>query len=112
MRSRRGRSQVSSSLPLLVTFLCPLLATFVCAQQPAIPLSSDAPYTINVSVDEVLLHATVRNSAGTPVSGLGEGTFKVFEDGVPQVIRHFSHNDIPVTVGLVIDNSGSMNPKR
>ena len=70
------------------------------------------PYTIRVSVDMVVLHATVRNHKGTPVSGLAEGDFQVYEDGVLQEIKYFSHEDIPVTVGLVVDNSGSMRPKR
>jgi Ca-activated chloride channel homolog len=70
------------------------------------------PYTINVSVDMVVLHATVRNRRGNLVSGLGQDDFQVYEDGVLQQIQSFSHEDIPVTVGLVVDNSGSMRPKR
>jgi VWFA-related protein len=46
------------------------------------------------------------------VSGLHKEDFQVYEDGVLQQTEHFSHEDIPVTVGLVIDNSGSMQPKR
>jgi VWFA-related protein len=61
-----------------------------------------------VNVDEVVLRATVQNSKGTRVSGLGRENFQVYEDGVLQQIRYFSHDDIPVTVGLVVDNSGSM----
>ena len=60
----------------------------------------------------VVLHATVQNSKGGFVSGLREQSFHVFEDGVPQVIRVFEHEDVPVAVGLVIDNSGSMGRKR
>jgi len=89
-----------------------VLPTAAHAQQAPLALPPDAHYTINVSVDEVVLHATVRNHRGTPVAGLGKDNFQVFEDRVPQPIRHFSHQDIPVTVGLVIDNSGSMRPKR
>jgi VWFA-related protein len=74
--------------------------------------SSEVGYTLHVNVGEVVLHATVRNRKGTPVAGLSANDFQVFEDRVPQPIRHFSHEDIPVTVGLVIDNSGSMRPKR
>jgi Ca-activated chloride channel family protein len=70
------------------------------------------PYTIDVSVDMVVLHATVQNSRGVLVSGLGKEDFQVYEDGVLQQINHFSHEDIPVTVGLVVDNSGSMRTKR
>jgi Ca-activated chloride channel homolog len=60
----------------------------------------------------VVLHATVQNRKGILVSGLGKDDFQVSEDGVLQKIDYFSHEDIPVTVGLVIDNSGSMRPKR
>ena len=70
------------------------------------------PYTIDVSVDMVVLHATVQNSRGVLVSGIGQDDFEVYEDGVLQQIKYFSQEDIPVTVGLVVDNSGSMRPKR
>jgi VWFA-related protein len=60
----------------------------------------------------VVLHATVLDHKNVLVSGLDKQNFQISEDGVPQQIKHFSHEDIPVTVGLVIDNSGSMGPKR
>ena len=69
------------------------------------------PYKISVSVDLVVLHATVRDPKGGFVSGLREQDFAVYEDGVRQSIKLFRHEDIPVTVGLVIDHSGSMGPK-
>ena len=69
-------------------------------------------YTIRVNADMVVLHATVQNRKGTPFSRLGKDDFQVYEDGVLQQITYFSHKDIPVTVGLVVDNSGSMGPKR
>jgi VWFA-related protein len=64
-----------------------------------------------VDVDLVVLHATVLDRQGRFVSGLGERDFEVYEDGVRQSIRLFRHEDIPVTVGLVVDHSGSMLPK-
>ena len=69
-------------------------------------------YTIRVNADSVVLRASVRNHKGTPVSGLGKDDFQVYEDGALQQIEYYSHEDIPVTVGLVVDNSGSMRPKR
>jgi VWFA-related protein len=69
-------------------------------------------YKISVSVSSVVLPATVENHRGAPVSGLGKDDFQVYEDGALQQIEFFSHEDIPVTVGLVVDNSGSMGPKR
>jgi VWFA-related protein len=63
-------------------------------------------------VDLVVLRATVRDSKGAPVAGLDKDDFQVLEDKVPQQIESFSHEDVPVTVGLVVDNSGSMKAKR
>lgn len=80
--------------------------------QPRPINQNDNQETIKINVDLVVLHATVQNSNFTPVSGLGKENFQVYEDGVLQEIESFSHEDIPVTVGLVIDNSGSMRLKR
>ena len=68
-------------------------------------------YKISVSVDLVVLPATVRDREGRFVSDLREQDFEVYEDGVRQSIRLFRHEDIPVTVGLVIDHSGSTGSK-
>jgi VWFA-related protein len=64
-----------------------------------------------MNLDLVLLHATVRDRQGLFVSDLREKDFEVYEDGVRQRIRLFKREDTPVTVGLVIDHSGSMRPK-
>jgi Ca-activated chloride channel family protein len=69
------------------------------------------PYVIQRNVDLVVLRATVRDHKGASVSGLAKESFAVYEDKVLQQIESFSHDDIPVTVGLVIDSSGSMRPK-
>jgi VWFA-related protein len=70
------------------------------------------PYVLRTNVDLVVLRATVRDRKGAPVSGLTKENFQVYEDKALQRIESFSHDDIPVTVGLVIDSSGSMRPKR
>ena len=77
------------------------------------PAAAQAPeqFRISVSVDLVLLNATVHDHKGRPVMDLAEKDFEVFEDGVRQPLRVFSHEDTPVTVGLVVDHSGSMRPK-
>jgi VWFA-related protein len=69
-------------------------------------------YRIRVNTNLVVLHATAQDHKGALVSGLDKDSFQVYEDGVLQQIKHFSHDDVPVTVGLVIDNSGSMGRKR
>jgi VWFA-related protein len=55
-----------------------------------------------------VVHATVRNSHGELVTNLDRPAFTVFENGTPQPITVFRRDDIPVSLGLLIDNSGSM----
>ena len=69
-------------------------------------------YVIRKDVDEVLLHATVVDDKQHIVTNLDRNDFTVFEDGKPQTIISFHHEDIPVAMGIVIDNSGSMREKR
>jgi Ca-activated chloride channel family protein len=66
---------------------------------------------IRVDVDLVVLPATVQDRHGQRVSDLQQANFAVYEDRVAQRIRLFQHEDIPVTVGLVVDHSGSMRAK-
>jgi Ca-activated chloride channel family protein len=79
---------------------------------PASSILQQNPPVIKMTVGLVVLHATTENRKGVSVSGLEKDDFQVFEDGVAQRIESFSHEDIPVTVGLVVDDSGSMRPKR
>jgi Ca-activated chloride channel family protein len=69
-------------------------------------------FVIRRDVDEVLLHATVIDDRQRLVTTLDRNSFTVFEDGQPQAILSFRHEDIPVAMGIVIDNSGSMREKR
>ncbi|HXN46019.1 MAG TPA: VWA domain-containing protein [Bryobacteraceae bacterium] len=68
-------------------------------------------FRISVDVDLVVLHATVTDRQGGFVSDLNEQAFEVYENGVPQPIRLFESEDVPVTVGLVVDHSSTMGPK-
>ena len=68
--------------------------------------------TISVNVNLVVLHATVLDRKGGFVSDLQKDDFRVYENGAPQAIRVFDHEDVPVAVGLAVDNSGSMSRKR
>lgn len=97
----------------LLALVTLLILTSVAQPQesPSQRQKSDS-YTIRVNVGEVVLHATAHDHKGALVSGLGKEQFQIYEDGVLQQIKYFSHEDIPVTVGLVIDNSGSMGKKR
>jgi Ca-activated chloride channel homolog len=69
-------------------------------------------YTIAAHVEMVGLDINVVDRHGVPVSGLTADNFRIIEDGTPQEIKYFSSEDVPVTIGLVIDNSGSMRAKR
>ena len=69
-------------------------------------------YTLSVDVDLVLFNATVLDRDGRTVSGLSADDFHVYEDGREQTIKIFQPEDTPGTVGLVIDNSGSMMNRR
>ncbi len=66
---------------------------------------------ISMNVHLVVLQATVRDSAGRFVLGLRGEDFTIFEDGVRQALRLCRNEDVPVTVGLVVDHSGSMRHK-
>lgn len=69
-------------------------------------------YIFRKQVEEVILHATVYDDHDHMVTNLDKTAFQVFEDGVAQTITSFRREDIPVAVGIVIDNSGSMRDKR
>ena len=70
------------------------------------------PYTISLNVDLVLLDVSVVDHDGKFVSDLEAKNFKIYEDGRPEAVAYFLKKDVPVTVGLAIDNSGSMHGKR
>ncbi len=68
-------------------------------------------YVLRTNVDEVVLNASVLEGSRL-VQDLKKENFQVLEDGVKQTILSFQHTDLPVSIGLVIDNSGSMSRKR
>ncbi len=68
--------------------------------------------TFRAHSDLVVLQVSVHDRHAEPVPNLTQDAFQVFEDGVPQHIDFFVSEDQPVAIGLVVDNSGSMEPKR
>jgi len=60
----------------------------------------------------VVLHASVTDHKGKLVTNLAEKSFRVFENGAPQQVKIFRREDVPVSLGIVIDDSGSMSTKR
>ena len=83
--------------------------------QPAPPgqtTSSGQGQSIKVDVNLVVLHTTVVDDRGRFAEGLKQDNFRVLEDKVEQKLAVFKREDVPVSMGLVIDNSGSMRDKR
>lgn len=76
------------------------------------PINKQGPgYVLHTDVEEVVLNATVLNGSQI-VQNLTKDDFQVYEDGVKQTLLSFQHTDLPVSIGVVIDNSGSMYRKR
>jgi len=79
-----------------------LWVAVICAQEP----------TYRAGTWLVVLRATVSNDRGELVTNLDQPAFSVFENGKKQRIALFRHDDVPVSLGLLIDNSGSMRSLR
>ena len=82
------------------------------AEQPGQITKGKSGYTLTRDVDEVILSATVVDDHGRLVTDLKPDDFHVFEDGKPQTVTSIQEQDIPVSIGLLVDNSGSMRTKR
>jgi Ca-activated chloride channel family protein len=120
-----------SKIRLFLIAVLLLLGTLTAGQDSTAPAQSKAPastpsadqgqvpveksgdvFVIRKEVDEVTLHATVVDDKNRLVTNLDRGDFTVFEDGQLQKLISFRREDIPVAMGIVIDNSGSMRDKR
>jgi len=84
------------------------------AAPPSAPTTSDdsGTFVFKTDVEEVVVHATVVDDKNRLVTKLDESAFTVLENNHEQTIISFHHEDIPVAIGIVIDNSGSMREKR
>jgi Ca-activated chloride channel family protein len=69
------------------------------------------PKPIQVDVEMVLVNVTVTDLDGRPMTGLQKDNFQLFENNVEQEILDFSHEDSPISIGLIFDTSGSMADK-
>ncbi len=83
------------------------------AQQSTTPEDppADTGFKLHAETSLVLIPVTVTDSVNRFVLGLEKGDFHVLEDGVEQTVAHFSGEDAPLSVGLVFDESGSMDYK-
>ena len=78
----------------------------------AVTRGAGGKYTLRQDAYEVRLNATVLDGSGRSVLDLTKDAFHVYEDGVPQTVASFRHEDLPVSLGILIDSSGSMYDKR
>jgi Ca-activated chloride channel homolog len=77
------------------------------------PQNDDTPgFVFKKEVEEVVLHATVVNDENHLITDLARDNFKVYEDHKLQEVTSFRKESVPVALGILIDNSGSMLPKR
>lgn len=90
--------------------LCTALAQSATGQKAPDPGASD--FKLSVNVDLVIFNVTVTDAKGRPVKGLSKDDFRIIEGGQEQTIQFVRPENTPATVGLVIDNSGSMRRKR
>jgi VWFA-related protein len=97
-----------------------LSASYLWAQQPAPappPTAAangdqDEAPTFRADTRLVLVHASVLDKSGKLITDIPESGFKVYENNVEQPIKIFRREDVPVSMGIIIDNSGSMSQKR
>ena len=79
---------------------------------PPILSAQEPVFKFAVDVDLVELHVTVLDGMDRPVGGLKQENFKIFENRIEQKISVFKHEDIPLSLGLVVDNSRSIEPRK
>ena len=79
---------------------------------PAQGTEDQGRFVFRKQVQEVVLHATVVDDTGRLVMGLDRNAFSIYQNGQAEAITSFRREDVPVAIGIVIDNSGSMRDKR
>ena len=94
---------------LLLSIICLMLTAPLAAQEPVPPAPTAA---LRVNVDLVELHVSVMDGLGRPIGGLRQENFRITENNIDQRITVFKHEDMPVSLGLVLDNSRSIEPRK
>jgi Ca-activated chloride channel family protein len=99
-------------LVLLAAATSPLLTARAQVNGPVTPHKvQTAAGSIQIDVDMVLVNASVTDTYGHLVPNLEKNNFRLFEDNIEQEILTFSHEDVPASIGLLFDTSGSMADK-
>ncbi|MCI0420781.1 MAG: VWA domain-containing protein [Acidobacteria bacterium] len=72
------------------------------------PEGEEPAFTLSIAVEEVLLNISVEDASGRRITDLAKEDFQIYQDGVAQEIKYFGHENVPISVVLLIDTSGSM----
>jgi VWFA-related protein len=88
------------------------LATIAALAAGAVTVSAQDGFRFRSGVELINVTATVTDDDGRFVSTLTKGDFTLYEDGNPQEITHFSNERVPVSLGILLDASGSMTPDK
>src|SRR5207302_4443747 len=108
--TRKNWKLILSAL-LLVAIPAVLVARAGRRQTPQDSADKKSSQTLKIDVDLVLVNATVTDSLNRYVSGLEAEHFKIAEDKIDQKIAYFNAEDVPISVGMIFDVSGSMKDK-
>jgi Ca-activated chloride channel homolog len=80
-------------------------------QEAAAPKAKDNSFGITIEVDLIMMYTSIYDKSGRFVGGLKKDNFKLYEDGIEQKIDRFSQEDAPISMGILLDLSGSMRSK-
>jgi VWFA-related protein len=85
---------------------------FLALASAVLVAAQDDQTTFKLDTKLVVLHASVLDKNGKLLTNIPQSAFKVFENNVEQPLKIFNREDVPVSMGIIIDNSGSMREKR
>jgi VWFA-related protein len=95
-------SLIKIFLGATLVFLAPL---FPATHQAQAPVSEEKQYRLIVPVNEIVVPVTVVDGNGRPIYNLKKEDFSLMEDGIPQMIRRFSIDPVPLSVAILVDQS-------
>ena len=109
---RAGLRRVVLGCGILLAFALSTRAQQGPLKLPPLPTLSRQPNRpIRMDVDMVLVPVTVVDPYGRLVTGLDQSNFRIFEDGIEQEVVYFAEQDVPISIGVIFDLSGSMSDK-
>ncbi len=96
----------------MLRFAVIVALTFPALPAQETPSPGEPGFTLYTASQLVVLNIGVQDNHGTNIKGLKAEDFKIFEDGHPQTVKQFAAEDRPVTLGIVVDASGSMRTRQ